>query len=278
MAAQQRPSPENRAALADLYLVEGHPAEAVSLLRKARAQKPRDPRLLNDLAASLLTSSQETGDPWLALEAIELAQLSLRQQLSLPALFNFALALERLGLRSRASKVWRQYLDRDSVSGWAQEAVRRLRRLELAAGDSATLELDRQQGEQVLLTRWAEQSLAGQQIEAEKALAQAERLAADLPEGGGRLLMASAVAIRQAERDGDKPRRDRLARGHRAFGHAFALWRQEETGAAEALLGEAIEDLKIAESPFELRARVLRAWLVAEPDWVELRLLDRVVS
>lgn len=273
-ANEREPSPENRATLAILHLVEGRPDAAVQLLRKAHAQKPDDPRFLNDLAAALLAVNEATGDPWPALEAFELARESKQSELSLPALFNQALALTRLGLRARAPEAWRRYLEQEASSAWAEEAARRLERLERKVSNGPNPWAERQRGEVTLLTRWAEQTLAGRTDDAEAALAEAEALAASLTAGGGRLLAASAAAIRDAEKVGDRVRIERLARGHQAFGQAFLRWREEQAGVALALLDDAIRDLQAAESPFELRARVLHAQMATEPDWAELRNLE----
>jgi CHAT domain len=269
---------ENQATLAILYLVEGRPGAAVRLLRKAHIQKPDDPRLLNDLAAALLAVSRETGDPWSAFEGIEAAQRSLQLESSPLALFNRALALEQCGLRTRAATAWRQYLDQEARSGWTEEATQRLDRLNREASAPAHLAQNRwasrQRGERLLLSHWAEQTLAGHASEAAAALEEAEALASTLPAGGGRLLAASVAAIRDAEGSADLARRNRLARGHRAYGSAFSSWRQEQRKAAQTLLDDAIQDLHSAGSPFELCARVLRARVTAEPDWAELRQLD----
>lgn len=273
-ANERKPLPENRATLAILHLVEGRPDAAVPLLREAYAQRPDDPRFLNDLAAALLAMNEATGDPWPALEAFELAQESERLELSLPALFNQALALTRLGLRARATEAWRRYTEKDASSAWAEEAMQWRDQLERRVVTGPNRWAERQRGEVTLLTHWAEHTLAGRPGDAEAALAEAEALAASLTAGGGRLLAASAAAIRYAAKAGDRERTGRLARGHQAFGRAFLRWREEQARTALALLDDAIRDLGAAESPFELRARALRTLAAAEPDWAELRALE----
>jgi hypothetical protein len=285
----REPSPENRAALAVLNLLEGYPKAAVKLLREAQTRKPDDPRLLNDLAAALLEQSEITRDPWPALEAIEMAERSIHLQPSLPALFNKALALERCGIRSRAINAWQQYLEQDGRSAWAQEAAQRRDRLEqevaefrarpqLLAKPAANLPsflenpwANRQLGERVLLARWAERTLAGRTADADAVLAHAEALAAALSPESRRLLAESAAVIRKAERSQDQKRLALLAHGHQTFGQAFLRWREERAVESRALIAGAIRDLQAAKTPFELRARVLRAWMVTEPDWDELR-------
>jgi tetratricopeptide (TPR) repeat protein len=294
-AEERNPSPENRAALAVLDLVGGDPEKAIPLLREAHARKPADPRFLNDLSAALLVLGKATGNPWQTVEAVEMAAQAERLDPSPPALFNLALALEQLGVRRRAIAAWERYLEQDSGSPWAEEAAQRRDRLEQEASKAQELQLltkpaadlkgfpgnpwaDRQLGERVLLTRWAEQTLAGRMTDAEAALAQAEALALTLTTDAGRLLAASAAAIREAEQSGDRERLDLLVHGHQAFGQAFLRLREERTVEARALIAVAIRDLQAARTPFELRAQVLQAWMVAEPDWDELRRIGEVAE
>lgn len=154
-ANEREPLPENRATLAILHLVEGRPDTATQYLREAHAKKPKDPRFLNDLAAALLAINEATGDPWPALEAFEVAQDSERLERSLPALFNQALALSRLGLRARAPEAWQRYKEQDASSAWAEEAAQRLEGLERKVSNSLNPWAERQRGEVMLLTRWA---------------------------------------------------------------------------------------------------------------------------
>jgi tetratricopeptide (TPR) repeat protein len=287
-AVERNPSPENRAALAVFDIVQGRPQKAVPLLRKAHADRPSDPRFLNDLAVASLAVYESNGDPWAALEAIDTAAQADHLEPSPPARFNLALALERLDIRVRAIAAWERYLDLDSNSSWAQEAEQHLDVLKSAVAKAqATPQLlttpdtritdfpdnpwaRRQLGERVLLTRWAERTLAHQPAEAEAALEQAEKLVANLSPDGGRLLLASRGVIREAEQSSDRARLDLLARGHQAFCQAFLRWREERATEARSLIDIAIRDLHDANTPFELRARVLQAWMVEDPDWNEL--------
>jgi hypothetical protein len=287
-AAEREPSPENQAALAVLDLVDGHPDKAVRRLREAHNQKPSDPRFLNDLAAASLAVYDNTGDPWDALEAVDAAAQADHLEPSAPARFNLALALERLDVRVRATAAWERYLEIDPRSDWAQEAEQHRDHLKAAVAQAqaspqfpATPAIGvtdfpgnpwarRQLGERVLLTRWAERTLAHQPAEAETVLKQAERLAGTLTPDGGRLLAASAAAIREAERSGDQTRLALLVQGHATFGEAFLRLREERTVKARALIADSIRDLQAARTPFELRARVLQAWMAEEPDWNEL--------
>lgn len=282
--------PEDRATLATLNLLGGDPDEAVRLLQEAHGKAPDDPRILNDLAAALLAVHQATGDPWSAIEALEIALRAERLEPTLPVLFNKALALEALGARSRAIAAWDRYLAADRDSGWAQEASERQAKLKRAIEEAPRLLTvppadvtafednpwaNRQLAERTLLARWAENTLAGRSADAETALSRAEDLAAMLTPEASRLLKASIAAIREAEQAGDQKRLDLLARGHEAFGRAFVLRRAEQTSEAGKLIETAIHALQAAGSPFETRARLLRAWMAEPPDWREFRALQQ---
>lgn len=295
-AAERRPSPENLAAQAVLNLLEGDAGAAAEGLRKALARRPADMRLLNDFAAASLTRFEMTGDLKPAFETLEAVERSEQPRPPPPMLFNEALTLERLGLRSRAIAAWRRYLGEDARSGWAREAAGRLDALERAAHAGQVVArllaspeterqargrnpwADRQFGERTLLPRCAERALAGDRAGTEAALDSVEHLASALPDGGGRLLVASAAAIRKAQRAGDRARLARLAGGHRAYARAFRLRRSEHSAEAWALLGRAIDDLQAAGSPFELRARLLRIAVAREPDWAEIQYVERAAS
>ncbi|HEY9419864.1 MAG TPA: CHAT domain-containing protein, partial [Thermoanaerobaculia bacterium] len=73
-------------------------------------------------------------------------------------------------------------------------------------------------------------------------------------------------------------RLDLLVRGHQAFGQAFLFRRAEQTSEALQVVEGAIRDLQAAGSPFELRARLLRAWMTEAPDWRELQRLQEVAE
>jgi CHAT domain-containing protein len=293
---ERKQSPENLATLAVLEVVTGNLDEATDALRRALQMRPDDPNLLNDLAATLLARAEATGEVRSALAALESAEHAAVIAPSPEPLFNAALARERLGLRARAIDGWQRYLEEDARSGWAAEASERLDRLEREASEGqivaelfATPETelealgrnpwaDRQFGERTLFARWAEQWLAGDRAGAEAALAEMEDLAAGLTAGGGRILTASAAAIREAERNGEPERLARLARGHAAYGRAFRLYRAEHADRAHALLGGVIDDLRFGGSPFELPARLLWITSAPEAEWAEIQRVDRAAE
>jgi hypothetical protein len=115
-------------AIAALMLLQAE--LAVTKLEDAARREPNDARILSDLSAAYLARAERTGridDNQLALgnatKALEIDRV-------LPtALFNRALALERLGEVKDALAAWQAYLAVDNQSGWADEARAHLRRL-----------------------------------------------------------------------------------------------------------------------------------------------------
>jgi CHAT domain-containing protein len=131
-------SPEALGALGVTYLVSGDAAAAVKALESASAQKPDDPRLLSDLAAAYLVRAAQADEPADIPRALEMAERAIALKNAPPeAWFNRALALERLHLVDAARKAWADYLERDSTSGWADEARQHLEALPKARQSSA---------------------------------------------------------------------------------------------------------------------------------------------
>jgi CHAT domain-containing protein len=128
--AEADTSPEALGALAVTYLVSGDPSAAVKALESATAQDPKDARLLSDLAAAYLVRAEQADEPADIPKALEAAERAIALENAPPeAWFNRALALERLHLTDAARKAWDDYLQRDSSSGWAEEARQHLEAL-----------------------------------------------------------------------------------------------------------------------------------------------------
>jgi CHAT domain-containing protein/tetratricopeptide (TPR) repeat protein len=131
-------SPESLGALGVTYLVSGDAAAAVKALESASAQKLDDARLLSDLAAAYLVRAAQSDEPADIPKALESAERAIVLKDPPPeAYFNRALALERLHLVDAARKAWGDYLQRDSSSGWADEARQHLEALPKARQSSA---------------------------------------------------------------------------------------------------------------------------------------------
>ncbi|PYQ19310.1 MAG: hypothetical protein DMF81_22310, partial [Acidobacteria bacterium] len=125
--AQGDTSPEALGALGVTYLVSGDTVAAVKALESASAQKPDDARLLSDLSAAYLVRAAQLDEPADIPKALESAERAIVLKDAPPeAWFNRALALEGLHLVDAARKAWGDYLQRDSSSGWADEARQHL--------------------------------------------------------------------------------------------------------------------------------------------------------
>ena len=98
----------------------------------------------SDLAAARFTEAvqNEEGNAKLT-QALAAADAALRIDPAYPeALFNRALILERLGIRSQARSAWKRYLSVDSSSRWAHEAEKHLQGLD-GTTETFPRELDR---------------------------------------------------------------------------------------------------------------------------------------
>jgi CHAT domain-containing protein len=136
--AEADTSPDALGALGVTYLVSGDVAAAVKALESASAQRPEDPRLLSDLAAAYLVRAAQADEPADIPKALEAAERAIAlKDPPAEAYFNRALALERLHLVDAARKAWEDYLQRDSASGWAEEARQHLEALPKARQSSA---------------------------------------------------------------------------------------------------------------------------------------------
>jgi len=128
--AESDASPEALGALGITYLVSGDVAAAVKTLESASAQEPENARLLSDLSAAYLARAAQADEPADIPKALEAAERAIAlKDAPEEAWFNRALALERLYLVDAARKAWEDYLQRDSASGWAEEARQHLEAL-----------------------------------------------------------------------------------------------------------------------------------------------------
>jgi len=267
-------SPEALGALGITYLVSGDAGASVKALESASAQKPDDPRLLSDLAAAYLVRAAQADEPADIPKALEMAERAIALKDAPPeAWFNRALALERLHLVDAARKAWGDYLERDSTSGWADEARQHLEvlpkarqssleedkarvRAALEAGapaidrlaeDSPSLLRDYLEDE--LLPAWADAHLVGHpdaKLHRERA-----RLVGDalwpttsdaMARDTARALAEPAVAV--ASRD---PLRSQAV-GYRAFRDAERLYDVQEPSCSP--FRGALRDLEAGASPY----------------------------
>lgn len=138
-AAEDAPSAASYHALGNHLLAAGQFDEALTQFTKALELDPNNARLQNDTGVALLEKAgaaagpgEEAGkgyaDAGASLGHFEKA-LELDGSL-LDALFNRALALERIKAFGQAQEAWTRYLERDPTSRWAEEARRHLELLD----------------------------------------------------------------------------------------------------------------------------------------------------
>ncbi|HET9768461.1 MAG TPA: CHAT domain-containing protein [Thermoanaerobaculia bacterium] len=212
--------------------------------------------------------------------ALEVIDQALEKSPQLPeALFNRALALERLFLRASAKKAWQEYLEVDDSSPWAREARERLAAIEVpvfpdpvriraeiaaiaADGDRAALaeivlrqrHLARRAVQEDLLPGWADNWLGGNAAEAGRKLASARAIASEWEAQTSDPTLLAAVA----EVEGVSPReREKLAQAHQALGVAARAFAAFDLATVRKAADRALEELP-ADSPAAPWARVHR--------------------
>lgn len=142
-AVEKNPSAENHRALGVFKLTQRKFADAISELEKAAALDGKNAKIANDLGSAYFESAQskpseKTFELYKALENFSRAG-ALDANL-LEALFNKSLCLQELKLYNEAKEAWQKYLEKDSNSGWADEARRNLQSLENLKTTSKTKE------------------------------------------------------------------------------------------------------------------------------------------
>lgn len=253
-------------------LLLGQWAEAIGTLEAALEADPRNQQLQLDLAAAYLArGSSSDGDAAKALALLERC-LAARPDY-LPALFNKALALERLSLREQARSAWQEYLSRDSSSGWADEAAAHLAQLSAGVVEQEWLErvrqfeagrvraadlvaadatLAREYWERELLPAWARASQS-QSDQAAAALTRLNDVAGALAAIGADRLAADTCAF-----VGSQPPSRELLAGVIDLERARELYDQYQFDAASAAFGAAEEGFRRLGSPLALAARMHR--------------------
>jgi CHAT domain-containing protein len=230
---------------------------SITALRGLAAQVDRPAPVLADLSAALIVRAERTQAPRDLLEAYETAENALKHNPKNPtALYNAALALDRFGLVDESAGAWRAYLAVDARSDWANEARRRIGRLQAmttphtapASGAprsdygryaAAEPQSARELGMDRLLGTWGEAMAAGDGPRAAHYLDRAATLGeALLRRPGGDASLSDAVrAIRSA---GPHPAALRaLVQAHREFANGRAAFEDLDFKGAEPLLAAA---------------------------------------
>jgi CHAT domain-containing protein/tetratricopeptide (TPR) repeat protein len=114
-------------------MMSGHAGAAIGILESARDLKPQEPHVLADLGTAYALRGdieKQYGDYVSATEHLGHAvHIDPRNS---EAVFNLALAFEKMMLKDQAIEQWQNYLKLDSMSDWAKEARQRLDGLERA--------------------------------------------------------------------------------------------------------------------------------------------------
>jgi hypothetical protein len=123
--ASSNPSAANLRSAAAAHLMLANDDEAVAMLEQAAAKAPADAAVLADLSAAYLTRAERRSRP----EDVPLALAAADRAIAadagaLEALFNRALALQRLRRDAEAREAWLNYAARDR-SAWGDDARRR---------------------------------------------------------------------------------------------------------------------------------------------------------
>jgi len=261
-------------------LLAGRLQDATRHLEKVRRLPSVEPWVHNDLSALYLESAKRGGDTYDLVNA--LAESMRVDPVSLEARFNQALALEGLFLRNQARLAWKNYLELDPDSDWAEESRKRLReltRLEeqllpgaeehllssaCRRGDLATVRLvtlrspqvAREYAEEHLLGEWAVAYLQQSQQEADRVLFTVRQVSELIVQKNrDRMLWESAFTINRAiERDQEQA--TSLARGHVRYGEGLSAYARSDFGAARKLFFEASRLLTQGGSPYALWAQL----------------------
>ena len=129
--AEREPTAENLHALGVAQLLLGEYEAAVATLDTAVAESPDDVSALSDAAAALLARGDAFDRAQDYPRALDAAERALgRDRSHAPALFNKALALEKMNVRDAAIAAWDDYLQIDGGSNWSREARDRRARIE----------------------------------------------------------------------------------------------------------------------------------------------------
>jgi len=270
------------------HLLAGRFDDSVEYLTEAVALSPDDARIHSDLAASYLARGDTAGRSEDYILAVEHAGRAVTLDDGLvEARFNYALALQRLHLRSTSVAAWRLIAELAPASPWAEEARQSLvdlthptlaeewpsarRRLLLVAetGDRSVAlgivrryrDAVRELGEQELLSIWAHQIGTPR---GNRALAQAKALGELLAKTGDPLLQSAVIAASNPA----KSTRERILAGHLAFARGLRRYEAGDYGAATADFRSATRALRQGNSPMAMWT----AWFEAACEHQRLRL------
>jgi CHAT domain-containing protein len=134
-AVEEQRTPAARHALGKVFLAMNDFDKAIAEFEEALKGDPRNAQLYSDLGAAWLEKGKiDVGgkEPGKGMEGLGRSLENLNKALEfdsdlLEARFNRAMCRQSLMLPKQAAEDWRDYLTRDSTSGWAEEAKQQLR-------------------------------------------------------------------------------------------------------------------------------------------------------
>jgi CHAT domain-containing protein len=276
-----------RSASAAASVMQGDWSIATKELEEAVAEHPAEASLWNDLAAARHEQSVAKEDPLGQLDALVAADRSLRiDPRNSDALFNRALILEGLGLRTVAADAWRAARDADDPSV-SMEASRRLSQVaenwamaqpkfERAAAEGDAAEVERivhafpqdvrAWGDVMYLTFWANAFLVGDAAGAAQNLKIA-RAAGGALRARGEALLADAVAVIDGA-SGETLRT--IAIAQQQYDKGRDAYRDGQYADAERRMTDAANGFGQARSPMRYQARAYVAFsAVDDPSLME---------
>jgi CHAT domain-containing protein/tetratricopeptide (TPR) repeat protein len=136
-AVHDHPGAESYYGLGKFYLADKRFDKAIEQFNKALQSNDKDARIHADMGAAYLergkTLFDKPGGKAVESFAKSIEHLSRALELNenlLDARFNYAMALQQMGLPQRAKEEWQKYLEKDPQSKWADEAREKLKALE----------------------------------------------------------------------------------------------------------------------------------------------------
>lgn len=268
------PSAENQRAAAMAMLLTGDSGHAVERFEKLAAENPHDAHVWSDLAAARYELGVASGDASLVAGALAAADAALRLDGSLAeALFNRAVAIERLGIRDEARNSWTRFLQIDATTEWADEARARIRNLtpipffmvdlqkhydRLASDPEFAHQMAgkrageaRLYSETVILADWATAAKQGDTDAAARHLRIAREFGVALAHNRGERMVQQAV---RAIDEADDTRRQHLIDGHLLFREGQNQFKTDHAAAAQETFTHAVDELTKGGSPVRLLA------------------------
>lgn len=272
----ERVTPSRLHALGVSQLLAGRYDDAAQSLLAASREQPANAEYLNDVAAVHLERARLGLRPDDLPRALAAADRARRLDPSLKeAWFNRALAASALSLDADARAAWAEYLKRDSVSPWSTEARTRLTQLEKPTAAAAWTAMEgrlqvavdastaddavrthmtesRRFIDSDLIRKWSNAVIEGG--DASRALDRLRFMAEAMQRiSGDQLYRDTVSAIDRAEARG-RTEAVALARAHKQYAEASAVYGDDQYAAALPLLREAKTALEAAETPFAIRA------------------------